>query len=220
MRPHYVVAKLTHGPLFKGMPMFCWKFSLCLTFTASLVLAAPVSISAQSKPAAAKASSSHIAQAEAHQQMRLAVAKAHAEKKGVLIKFSASWCGPCHAFDRFLFDTSGVGAIMQKYFVIVGMTALENPPMDSLNTPGAPTLADEMGGKLENTGIPYFFTLDGDGKKTGDSNVMPDHSNIGYPEAVIEVAGFDKLLQAAAPHMTADEHARIKKFLDKAAGRP
>lgn len=160
------------------------------------------------------------ARAEAHLQLREAVAKARAANKGVLVKFSASWCGPCIAFDRFLNDATGVGAIMQKHFVIVGMTVLEMPPKDSLNTPGGLQLAKEMGGDLErSTGIPYFFMVDADGKRLGDSNSMPDSTNIGDPESEIEVQSFDKLLQKTAPRMTADEHARIKKFLDAAAGR-
>ena len=161
------------------------------------------------------------AQKEAHVQMRDAIAVAHAKKQGVLIKFSASWCGPCHAFDRFLYDTTGVGAIMQKYFVIVGMTALEMTPNDSLNTPGAVQLAREMGGDIEHdTGIPYFFMLNGDGQKTGDSKNMPDKSNIGDPATKVEVEQFDLLLQTTAPTITASERARIKKFLDAASGRP
>ncbi|MEO7997956.1 MAG: thioredoxin family protein [Gemmatimonadaceae bacterium] len=169
---------------------------------------------AQVKP---KAPITHV---EAHVQLRDAVAKAHAANKGVLVKFSASWCGPCHAFDRFLYDTTGVGAIMQKHFVIVGLTVLEMPPMDSLNTKGGLQLAKEMGGELEgSTGIPYFFMVDGNGKRLGDSNSMPDSSNTGHPEAAIEVQSFDKLLVRTAPRMTEDERARIKTFLDRMAGR-
>lgn len=186
----------------------------------SLLLASPSSVIAQ-KAAAPKSAAVKPARVEAHQQMRTAVAKAHAEKKGVLIKFSASWCGPCIAFDRFLNDTTGVGAIMHKHFVVVGMTALENPPKDVLNTPGALQLAAEMGGNLErDTGIPYFFMLNDDGQKTGDSKHMPDNSNIGDPESTIEVESFDRLLQVTAPKMTPAERARVKAFLDKAGGRP
>lgn len=189
-----------------------------LTVTLSLV--APISLSAQPKTTALIAGVAKGGLVEAHEQMRAAVAKAHAEKKGVLIKFSASWCGPCQAFNRFLSDTTGVGAIMHKHFVIVGLTALENAPKDSLNTPGALKLSAEMGGDLEkNVGIPYFFMLNGDGKKTGDSMGMPDKSNIGHPESKIEVESFDRVLQQTAPAMTPAERARIKVFLDKAAGR-
>lgn len=169
---------------------------------------------------AAKTAPASAAHVDAHVQLREAVAKAHAAKKGVLVKFSASWCGPCYAFDRFLSDTTGVGAIMQKHFVIVGMTVLEMPPLDSLDTPGALQLASEMGGDLKGaTGVPYFFMVDDKGRRLGDSNVMPDNSNTGHPETDVEVQSFDKLLQKTAPRMTLDERARIKKYLDAAAGR-
>ena len=106
---------------------------------------------------------------------------------------------------------------MQKYFVVVGMTALENPPLDTLNTPGAPQLVKDVGGNLN--GVPYFFMLDSDGKKTGDSFSMPDKSNMGHPMTKLEVEGFDRLLQVTAPKMTAAERARVKQYLDKDAGR-
>ena len=196
------------------------KFSTAVAVAVSLLLIAPGSVFAQ-KAAASKDAAVTPSLAEAHVQMRNAVAKAHAEKKGVLIKFSASWCGPCIGFDRFLFDTTGVGAIMQKYFVIVPLIALENPPKDVLNTPGAEKLAAEMsgGGALASTGIPYFFMLNGDGVKTGDSNNMPDKTNIGQPVSKVEVESFDRLLQVTAPLMTAAERARIKQFLDRDARR-
>ena len=186
------------------------------------MLVSPVSLSAQKAAAAPKgATAKPPAPVEAHQQIRDAVAKAKAQQKGVLVKFSASWCGPCHAFDRFLYDTTGVGAIMQKHFVIVGLTVLENAPNDVLNIPGALQLATEMGGNLEgDTGIPYFFMLNASGQKSGDSRSMPDKSNIGDPETPVEVESFDRLLQQTAPKMTTAERARVKAFLDKAGGRP
>lgn len=180
-----------------------------------LFVALPNSLTAQKPAAPVKR-----AAADAHAIMRDSVAKAHTTHQGVLIKFSASWCGPCHELDRFLFDKTGVGAIMQKYFIVVGMTVLENPPKNVLDTPGGVELAAEMGGNLNgDTGVPYFFMLNEEGKRTGDSKHMPDKSNIGYPATKVEVERFDLLLQQTAPRMTADERARVKKFLDAASGR-
>ena len=155
----------------------------------------------------------------ARELMQEALLNAKSEHKGVLVKFSASWCGPCQEFDRFLNDTTGVGAIMRRHFEIVALTTLEFAAKAALNNPGAVELSREMGGDLATTGIPYFFMLDGAGRKLGDSRSMPDNTNIGYPQTAAEVVSFDKLLIQTAPSMTAAERTRIRTFLDKAAGR-
>ncbi len=151
--------------------------------------------------------------------MDAAVVKAAADHKAVLVKFGASWCGWCHKFDKFLDDTTGVGQIMRANFVIVGLTVLESPQYKALENPGGADIAKAMGGDLAKIGIPWFFMLDGAGKKLGDSNMMPDGSNIGMPDFPIEVTGFMDLLRKTAPNLTDDERSRIKVYLDRAAGR-
>jgi hypothetical protein len=102
---------------------------------------------------------------------------------------------------------------------VVGLIVLETPQFKALENPGGAELAKEMGGNLASTGIPFFFMLDATGKNLGNSNVMPDKSNIGMPDKPEEVAGFMDLLQRTAPRITSDERERIKAYLDRAAGR-
>ena len=156
----------------------------------------------------------------AKELMDAAVMKAAVNQKAVLVKFGASWCGWCHKFDKFLDDTTGVGQIMRANFVIVGLTVLESPQYKALENPGGVEIAKSMGGDLSKIGIPWFFMLDGAGKKLGDSNMMPDGSNIGMPDFPIEVTGFIELMKKTAPKMTEDELSRIKVYLDRVAGRP
>ena len=145
--------------------------------------------------------------------------RAAAENKAVLVKFGASWCGWCHKFDKFLEDTTGVGQIMRANFVVVGLTVLETAQYKAFENPGSAEVAKSMGGDFAKIGIPWFFMLDGAGKKIGDSNMMPDGSNIGMPDFPIEVTGFMDLMKKTAPRLTEDERSRIKVYLDRAAGR-
>jgi len=148
-----------------------------------------------------------------------AVAKGAADHKNVLVKFGASWCGWCHKFDKFLEDTTGAGQVMRANFEVVGLTILESPQYKALENPGGLEVAKAMGANPEATGIPWFFMLDGKGAKLGDSNGMPDGSNMGMPDKADEVVAFMDLLKRTAPKMTERERALIKTHLDSLAGR-
>jgi thiol:disulfide interchange protein len=145
-----------------------------------------------------------------------AVRRAATEHKAVLVKFGASWCGWCHRFDAFLADTD-VGPIMAANFVTVALVTEETPANKTRENPGSEALMTSMGGA--SGGLPFFFILDSTGKKIGDSNVMPDGSNVGHPDKPEEVAAFDQLLQRTAPRITARERARIRTYFDRIAGR-
>jgi thioredoxin-related protein len=147
------------------------------------------------------------------------VAQAAAEHKQVLVKFSASWCGWCHKFERFLEDTTGAGQIMRANYVVVGLTILETPQYKALENAGGKELVKSMGGDIDASGIPWFFMLDGAGRKIGDSNVMPNGGNLGMPDLPDEVSGFVALLQRTAPRMSEHDLAVIKVHLDSVAGR-
>jgi thioredoxin-related protein len=147
------------------------------------------------------------------------LAKAAAEHKQVLVKFSASWCGWCHKFERFLDDTTGAGQIMRANYVVVGLTILETPQYKALENAGGKDLVKSMGGNIDASGIPWFFMLDAAGKKIGDSNAMPNGGNLGMPDLPDEVSAFVALLKHTAPRMTEHDLAVIKVHLDSVAGR-
>jgi thiol:disulfide interchange protein len=147
-----------------------------------------------------------------------AVATAKAEHKNVLVYFSASWCGWCHRFATFLDSSDGAGKLMRDNFVVVQLDALESGAKVAQENPGARELLDAMSGGA-NTGIPFYFVLDGSGKKIADSLIMPGHRNVGHPAQPDEVVAFVKQLESIAPRMNAQQRQEIGRYLDKMAGR-
>src|SRR6516162_9133546 len=66
-----------------------------------------------------------------------AQAQAASQHKLVFFVFGASWCGPCHALDRFL-SAPDIRTIIEKYFVLAGVHIQEEMGKHpELNTPGA-----------------------------------------------------------------------------------
>jgi thiol-disulfide isomerase/thioredoxin len=155
------------------------------------------------------------ADSTAEQIVASAVRRAQAEHKNVLVKFGASWCGWCHRFDRFLAPQDSAGRLMRDNFVIVPLTALESKDKKALETPHGNELLAAMGGK--DAGLPWFYFLDQQGAKIGDSNLVPAQgnmgSNVGHPDTPQEVAAFVALLARVAPHMSSADRDTIRRFL-------
>ncbi|PYT04158.1 MAG: hypothetical protein DMF60_16160, partial [Acidobacteria bacterium] len=85
----------------------------------------------------------------------------------------------------------------------------------ALENPGAAEVMKEMG--AADAGLPYYFFLDKDGKKIGDSLVMPGGKNIGHPANAEEIKAFAGLLEKSAPRMTSSERAQIVSYLTRNA---
>ena len=145
------------------------------------------------------------------------VATAKAEHKNVLVYFSASWCVWCHRFATFL-DSPEAGKLMRDNFVVVQLDALESAEKAAQENPGAREMLQAMSGGA-NTGIPFYFVLDGAGKKVADSLIMPGHRNVGHPAQPDEVVAFVKQLETIAPAMAAQQREEIGRYLDEMAGR-
>jgi thiol:disulfide interchange protein len=139
---------------------------------------------------------------------------AAAEHKSILLTFSASWCGPCHLFERFLEDPA-IKPIMDKAFVIASLDVQEHRNDERhANSPGGEALMATLGGA--ESGVPFITMLDPAGKPIVDS-LRPDKggkSNIGYPAIPVEIDWFMHMLQQAAPTLTPADRATIKQWLD------
>src|SRR5436190_400746 len=141
------------------------------------------------------------------QELLSAAAKtARAQNKTIMVHFSASWCGWCKRLDAFL-NAPEVGKLMADNYVLLELVVQETREKKALENPGAAEVMKEMG--AADAGLPYYFFLDKDGKKIGDSLVMPGGKNIGHPANAEEIKAFVGLLERTAPLMTAIQRTII-----------
>ena len=153
----------------------------------------------------------------ADQIMAQAKSQAASEHKNILAVFSASWCGPCHLFESFLKDPVA-GPILDAHFVIARFDVGEHPgDKHHADTPGAVTLRSSVGGA--NPGYPYLVMLDSVGKPIVNSfcaaGCQPPGENIGYPATPGEIDWFMKMVQKAAPALSASDASALRAWLTR-----
>lgn len=144
-------------------------------------------------------------------------AEAKAEHKNVLMVFSASWCGPCKLYERFLEDPQ-MKSITEKAFVVqridVGEFTSESRHAD---TPGGVVLRTSLGAEGE-PGYPFLVMTGEDGNpiinsyRNGSTN-----ANVGYPASPEEIDWYLAMLKRAAPTLSPDDLAATQAWLDKHA---
>jgi thiol-disulfide isomerase/thioredoxin len=142
-------------------------------------------------------------------------ATATAQHKNILLVFSASWCGPCHMFARFLDDPT-IAPIMNKAFVITTLDVGEQPTdTKHHDTPGAVALRAQLGGGT--AGYPYLIMLTPAGHPIINSlrpdPTAPAGGNIGYPAVPAEIDWFMQMLQKSAPTLTPQDTATLHNWL-------
>jgi len=150
----------------------------------------------------------------AQKLLTAALETGRAEKKNIMVHFTASWCGWCKRLDAFL-HAPEVGKLMTENYVLLELTVQESPKKKALENPGADALMKEMGG--DDAGLPFYFFLDTNGKKICDSLVMPGGKNIGHPASPEEIKAFATLLEKSAPRLTAANRSQIVDYLTKNA---
>ena len=142
-----------------------------------------------------------------------AKAEAKQEHKNVLLVFSASWCGPCKLYERFLEDGK-MRSITEKAFVVQRIDVGERPgDKKHADTPGGVALRTALGAVNE-PGFPFLVMTDADGKPIVNSYRDGDPAkNIGYPALPEEIVYYEEMLKRAAPTLSPAEVAATRSWL-------
>jgi hypothetical protein len=133
-----------------------------------------------------------------------AKSQAQHEHKDILFVFSASWCGPCKLYERFLQDPQ-MKAITDKAFIVARIDVGERKDdAKHANTPGGVQLRTALG-SADEPGFPWLVLTDENGTPLINSyrNSNMD-GNIGYPAAPEEIDWYIEMLKHAPALSSAD----------------
>jgi thiol-disulfide isomerase/thioredoxin len=136
---------------------------------------------------------------DAEALLSAALDQARSTGKRVLLKETATWCGPCHRLAAF-FEKHR--AILDPHFVFVDVDR-------SRYTHGTEVMERYRG--KEGGGIPWCAFLDADGKALANWD-GPD-GNIGFPTEPKSVEHFLKVLADTAPGITKDQLEDLRQSL-------
>lgn len=141
--------------------------------------------------------------------------QAQAEHKNVLMVFSASWCGPCKLYEKFLNDPQ-MKPLTERAFVVQRIDVGERPgDPKHADTPGGVALRAHLGAVGE-PGYPFIVITGDDGNPIVNSYRKGDTSaNVGYPASREEIDWYIKMLKRGATSLTPADLAATQTWLQE-----
>ncbi len=131
------------------------------------------------------------------------------ESKNIFIKFSASWCKPCHIMTERMQNES-VSELFERSYVIRELIIKEYKFNKHLENPGAIEILEKYKGKR--AGIPFWLIFDPDGNLLTDSFNLKGR-NIGNPSKEKHVETFLSKLKETSS-LNSEELKKISKVFN------